>query len=78
MSMQKLLLGLANKKLSIKKAGNVTGSVYLHFYNPKIPDLVLNNSEPVDLFAWTDVTVAEIKRSNLEQHVMSGDIVLLV
>ena len=72
MSMQRFILGLANKKLVVKKMGNVTGAVGIHFANKQLGYLNIVNSKPVDLFAIADVTADDIRKSNVEQLLMEG------
>ena len=61
-----LLDGLMKKRLKVAKAGNVNGSVVLHFHNKAVPDVTLTNSEPVDVFKLIGVNEMEVRRSNIE------------
>lgn len=74
MSMQKLMKGLIEKKLQVRKGTNVQGCVRLHFPNQEIEDIIFTNNNPVDIFKWIGVTHAELKRSNLSALVQRGDL----
>lgn len=73
---QGLLKGLIEKDLKIKKAPSVQGSVTVHFPNPGIKDIILTTDATVDVFKRIGITVEDIKRSNLEDHLLRGDIVI--
>ena len=61
-----LLDGLMKKKLKVAKAGNVNGSVVLHFHNKAVPDVTLTSGDAVDVFMLIGVTEREVRRSNIE------------
>lgn len=72
-----LMKALIEKKLNVKKAPMVQGTVRIHFPNKEIQDFVLTNWQVVDVFARMGVTVADVKQSNLESLLTQGHIVLV-
>jgi hypothetical protein len=68
------LKALIEKKLWVKKAGNVQGSVYIHFPDKAVADIVLNNWEPVNVFGRINISMDQIKMSNLEQLMLAGHV----
>lgn len=74
---QKMIKGLLAGKLVVKKAGMVTGSVCIHFPDPKIQDIVLKDQSPVDVFQRINISADAIKQSNLSDLVTAGHVVIL-
>jgi hypothetical protein len=71
-----LMKGLIEKKLKVKKAPNVQGSVRIHFPNKDIQDFILINGDPVDVFGRINVTADDIRKSNLEALLAQGHVVV--
>jgi hypothetical protein len=72
---QGLLKALIEKKLTVKKAPNVQGTVRLHFPNPEIQDFILTSFQPVDVFARIGMTADDVKKSNIAALLTAGHIV---
>jgi len=64
--------GILEKKILVKKAGNVQGSVRIHFPDPKVQDIVLTNFDTVNVFGRIGMTAELVKISNLSTLVLSG------
>ncbi len=62
-------------EVSVQK--QASGEAMIHFNNPAIKDLVISSSNPIDLMKVSGVTVAELKNSNLRDHVNRGSLVIL-
>jgi hypothetical protein len=69
---------LIEKKLWVQKAKNVQGSVKIHFPDPNVQDIVLTSWEPVNVFGRIGMTAEQVKLSNLEDHILAGDVQLLI
>ena len=74
--LQKIMVGMNIKQLKVKKAPNVQGSVRIHFPNPHVEDVVLNNFDSVELFKRINIQPEDVQKSNLEMLVIRGDVVL--
>lgn len=69
-----LMKALIEKKLLIKKAGQVQGAVCVHFPSPNIQDIILTGWDPVDVFGRIGMTDEQVRLSNLEQLIVSGHV----
>jgi hypothetical protein len=69
-----LMKGLIEKKLAVKKGMNVSGSVCIHFTSPAIQDIILTNTDTVDVFGRIGMTSKDIETSNLEALYLAGHI----
>jgi hypothetical protein len=75
--MQKLMKGLMNKNLKVKKAPNVTGTVCIHFPNPEIQDFQITGFEVVDIFGRIGMSVEDVKKSNIQALIHRGDLIVV-
>ena len=69
-----LMKALIEKKLFVKKTKKVQGSICIHFPSPDVQDLVLSGWDPVDVFGRINMTAEQVRLSNLEAHIINGDI----
>lgn len=74
---QKMLKGILEKNLKVKKAPNVRGSVSIHFPNPIVQDIILKDFSEVEIFKRINITEEDIKTSNLSILIARGDIVIV-
>ncbi len=74
--MRKLTEGLLKKSLKVKKAPSVQGSICIHFPNPEVKDIVLKDFTEVEVFKRLNITLEDVKRSNIQQLVLRGDLVI--
>lgn len=72
-----LMKALIEKKLLVKKAGNVQGAVRIHFPSPKVQDIILTGWDPVDVFGRIGMTEEQVKLSNLESLILAGHVKVL-
>lgn len=75
--LKKLLEGIVKKNLKVQKAPSVQGAVCIHFPNPEIKDVILQDFSPVDIFMRINMSVGDIKKSNIQQLILRGDLVVL-
>ena len=73
---QRMIKGLLEKKLVVKKAANVQGSVCIHFPDKNVQDILLKDWAPVNVFERINISEDAIKQSNLEDLVAAGHVVL--
>jgi hypothetical protein len=69
-----IMKGMIEKKLFVKKASNVQGTVRIHFPSAGIEDIILTNFEAVNIFGRINITKEQVLLSNLEQLVIRGDV----
>lgn len=69
-----IMKAILDKNLWVKKSPQVAGSVRIHFPSAEVADIVLSNTEPVDIFGRINVTAEQIKLSNLSKLLVAGDI----
>lgn len=75
--LRKLHEGILKKELKLKKAPSVQGAVCIHFHNPEVKDIVLNDASVVDVFKRINFQASDVKKSNIQQLVLRGDLVVV-
>lgn len=66
--------GILKKELKLKKAPTVQGAVCIHFQNPEVKDVVLTDAMVVDVFKRINFQASDIKKSNIQQLILRGDL----
>lgn len=74
--LKRLQEGMIKKELKVQKAPSVQGAVCIHFQNPEVKDIILNDFSMVDVFKRINITAADIRKSNLQALVLRGDLVV--
>jgi hypothetical protein len=72
----KMIKGLLAKRLMVKKAAMVQGSVCIHFPDKNVQDIILKDANPVNVFDRINISVDAVKQSNLEDLIANGHVVL--
>ena len=75
--MQGLMKGILDKKLLVKKGHNITGTICIHFPNPKIQDIHLTDFSVVSIFGRIGMTQDDARKSNLESLLNRGDLLIV-
>lgn len=75
--LKKLQESMLKKELKVQKAPSVQGAVCIHFQNPEVKDIVLNDFSVVDVFKRINVTAGDVRKSNIQQLLLRGDLVVI-
>lgn len=73
--LRQLQEGVLKKKLMIRKGPSVQGSVCIHFHSKEVKDIVLTDTQSIDVFQRINIQPEDIVKSNLEALMLRGDIV---
>ena len=63
---------ISKKELLIARMPHVTGSVCVHFPNPEVKDIQLKTDDAVNVFNRINITVDDVKKSNIQSLLNQG------
>lgn len=75
--LRKLQESMIKKELKIQKAPSVQGAVCIHFQNKEVKDIILNDFSIVDVFKRINITAGDIRKSNIQQLLLRGDLIVV-